>query len=336
MDSPSPRNVPTALPKFPTSMAGTMSSVQFFPAASAPAVAGPPTLALLATKTSSLVSPRPFHLLTASMAQMCTKYSTARNANNAGYANTDVIAPPAAPADAKKMNRRRLPNKSPAGRSRSFQPLGQSVANATAMRVSVGRIPSSGGATLPAMATTAHAVASTTDGSDEFGAEPAGSAHAVANTADDSDEFDAEPVSSAHAVASTADNSDEFGDVAEAAAGSAAGEPAAASDAAASDADYADGTAGVASATDAVQIAGTAGAAIPAGGACEASLEEAGDATSDAGSDVASESGGSSWQPAWANEAPTAGPAATLGTMMGSGSSDEDDDDDDDDDENDF
>ena len=42
-----------------------------------------------------------------------------------------------------------------------FQLLGQNVANATAMRVSVGRIPSSGGAILRAMATTAQDVAST-------------------------------------------------------------------------------------------------------------------------------------------------------------------------------
>ena len=57
MATPNPTKVPTALPRFPASIAGTTSADQFFPAASAEAVAAPPTLALDATRSSGAVNP---------------------------------------------------------------------------------------------------------------------------------------------------------------------------------------------------------------------------------------------------------------------------------------
>ena len=49
-------------------------------------------------------------LPTTSMAERWTKYSKARKPKSAGYESTAATGPPAAPAEAKKMNNSTLPN----------------------------------------------------------------------------------------------------------------------------------------------------------------------------------------------------------------------------------
>ena len=86
---------------------------------------------------------------------MCTGYNTARKPNSAGYEKTFATGPPAAPAVAKKMKRRRLPNASPAGANAEDHRGGVTVANKTETNVAVGNAPRLGGATFSDSATIA-------------------------------------------------------------------------------------------------------------------------------------------------------------------------------------
>mmetsp|Transcript_677 Transcript_677/g.2618 ORF Transcript_677/g.2618 Transcript_677/m.2618 type:complete len:230 (-) Transcript_677:810-1499(-) len=142
---PNPTNVPMAFPRFPTSIPGTTSSVQFFPAASAPAVAGPPTFALDATNSSFVVNRKSF-LPTRNMPRRCTAYRKNRYANSAGCEKAFSSAPPAAPAVAKKTNSKHDPSASPLG-LRNLETLGGvNVAKSTVIAVAVGKTPKLGGA----------------------------------------------------------------------------------------------------------------------------------------------------------------------------------------------